>query len=192
MRNYKKFLFMLIIIVIILILYKVNSFNIAILTKGFNPQNVKILKSGTKINKTNTKIDETEFKVALLKSNNNITLLMMEKNKLGFWKVMYSSNNLKLKDNYGKEIIKQPIEICWYTPDLKIEGDKSVPIIKSNCLYYGNNAIKPIEFLPNQISDKIDIQVEQNQNEYIIYATSEEPIKLDMRTILLQLKYIKD
>lgn len=191
MKKNKKYLFILILIVIVLILYKLNSFSLAILKIGFNPQNVKILKTGTKINKNHTKINKTEFKVVLLKSKNNIILAMMEKEKLGLWKVMYTSPDLRLLNNNEKEASKQPIEICWYTPSLKLEDNKSTPKIISNHLYYGNNAIKHIEFAPSQIPKNININIEQKGNEYVIYATSEENINLDMRNILLQLKCIK-
>lgn len=115
---------------------------------------------------------------------------MMQKNKFGIWKVMYTSPNLKLLYNNEKELIKQPIGICWFEPDLKHEYNKSNPMIISHYLYYGNNAIKPINFPPNQIPKNIDIKVEQHGNEYVIYAKSEEPINLDMRSILIQLKCI--
>lgn len=174
--------YLLIIILITLILYKINSFYIAILRNGFNPTNIKILKTGTNINKT-------EFKIVLIKSKNNPVLVMMEKNKFGLWEVMYTSPDMKCLNN-KKEVTNQPIGICWFTPGLKLENNKSEPIILTNYLYYGNNAIKSIKFLPNQIPKNIDIYVEQEGNEYVIYATTKETIDFDIRSILLQLKFI--
>lgn len=45
-----------------------------------------------------------------------------------------------------------------------------------------------VSITPNQIPENIDIKIEQQGKEYVIYAKLEEPISLDMHSILIQLK----
>ncbi|MCX7904664.1 MAG: hypothetical protein N2486_09135 [Caloramator sp.] len=151
------------------------------------PRSIKTLRSGISAN-------QNEFKIIAVESKNkNIVLAMVEKNKLGFWKVLYTSPDVKLLNYDGeKEFTKQPLEISWMTPTLKIDGNKASPIMIFNYIYYGRNAIKPIEFDKEQIPENIKVEISQMQNEYIIYIASEETINLDMQDILLRLKCIKE
>lgn len=172
-----------ILILITLCLYKSNSFYFSIKQIGSNPKGVKVLRTGTNMNNNEFRI------IAMETKNKNIVLAMAEKNKFGFWKILYTSPDVKLIEN---NIIKQPIEIGWCTPLLQTNGVYVKPKIQIHLLYYGKNAIKPIKFSENQIPSNMKVEIEQTGSEYAIYITSEESVNIDMRKILIDSKFIED
>ncbi|SFQ47435.1 hypothetical protein [Caldicoprobacter faecalis] len=183
-------IFILVTGIIVFNIFRINSFSLAIKKAGFNPHDIIPLESDFDANGNEIKIIKTSS------NRQEIVLVYMVKNKMGFWSVGYWSP-YQYPDEESQET--QPVCIGWMKPAgvkwYYINGNKTFET-EWHLLYYGNNAIKLIEFLPDQIPDNVAVNIQQAGNEYSIhlihFGAPDVLNNINMRSILLEAKCIKE
>ncbi len=175
MKNHKIVLSVAAVLLAAIILLWINNYRLIIAINGLNSRD--ILYSG---------IDDigSEYRVIETASNsNNVALAYLSKNKLGIWSLSSSA--------FYDKSTGQLACIGWMKQaGIKRFSSADDPIleIEWHRIYYGENAIKTISFLPGQIPDNIAVNVQQAGNRYSIHLISyESPDKLnsiDMKEIL--------
>ena len=180
----------LVIGIIVFNIFRMNSLSLALRKAGFNPYDVKHLESDFDANGDEIKIIKTSS------NKQEIVLVYMVKNKMGFWSVGYWAPN---QHPDGEPQETQPVCISWMKPAgikwYNIDGN-TISEIEWHLLYYGNNAIKLIEFLPGQIPDNVAVNIQQAGNEYSIhlihFGDPDVFNNIDMHSLLLEAKCIKE
>jgi len=146
----------ILILVFVFITITKGSFSITLWRAGFSSANIQTLARSFDDNGNEIKIIKTNSK------KNDIVLVYLVKNKFGFWKVGYftpsSSNKLAV--------------IGWmrWSAVRRFKADED-PLFEAEYhkIYYGNNAIKRIEFLPGQIPENVAVSIWQAGKEYYIH-----------------------
>jgi len=183
-------IFILVTGIIVFNIFRINSFSLAIKKAGFNPYDVIPLESDFDANGNEIKIIKTSS------NKQEMALVYMVKNKMGFWSVGYWSPH---QHPNGESQETQPVCISWMKPaGIKWYGtDENITsAFEWHLLYYGNNAIKLIEFPPGQIPENVAVDIQQAHNEYIIhlihFGAPDVLNNINMRSILLEAKCIKE
>lgn len=178
------------IVIIVCSILRMNSFSLALRRAGLNPYDVIPLESD---------FDANGDEIKIIKSSSDkqeIVLVYMVKNKMGFWSVGYQSPNPHPEGELD-EI--QPVYIGWMGPAgtkwYNIGGDTPFEM-EYHLLYYGNNAIKLIEFLSGQIPNNVAVNIQQAGNEYSIHLIHFDVPdvfnNINMPSLLLEAKCIKE
>lgn len=179
------------IVIIAFGIFRTNSFSFAIRRAGLNPYDVIPLESSIDAN-------GNEFRIIKTSSDKQeIVLAYMEKNRMGFWSVAYYSPPPHPSEETSWDT--KLVSIGWMKPaGIKRYDAAEDPIFETEWhqLYYGNNAIKLIEFLPGQIPDNVAVNIRQAGNEYSIhlihFGNPDILNNIDMHSLLLEAKCIKE
>ncbi|ACM61294.1 hypothetical protein B0S90_2552 [Caldicellulosiruptor bescii] len=146
----------ILILVFVFITIIKGSFSITLWRAGFSSANIQTLARSFDDNGNEIKIIKTNSK------RSDIVLVYLVKNKFGFWKVGYftpsSSNKLAV--------------IGWmrWSAVRRFKADEDHLFeAEYHKIYYGNNAIKRIEFLPGQIPENVAVSIWQAGKEYYIH-----------------------
>lgn len=173
----------ILILVFVYITITKESFSIALWRAGFSSSNIQTLARSFDDNGNEIKVIKTSSK------KHDIVLVYLVKNKFGFWKVGYfttsSSNKLAVIGWMKWSAIRR----------FKLDED---PLFEAenHRIYYGNNAIKRIEFLPGQIPENVAVSIWQAGKEYYIHLVCFETGKdsplnsIDIYSLLLKNKCI--
>lgn len=167
MKNHKIVLSAALVILVAIILLWINNYRLVVAINGLNSRD--ILYSGIDDNGSVYRIIET------VPNRNKIALAYLSKNKLGIWSLSSSAS-------YDKTT-GQLASIGWMRQaGIKrfLASDNPIFETEWHRIYYGENAIKAISFLPGQIPGNIAVNIRQAGNQYSIHLISyESPDKLN-------------
>lgn len=160
MRKLRNIGFIVIALIILgFILYWGFSFQIALVQSGYRIGDIEVLEHSF-----DTK--DNEFKVIKTSSDKEkISLVIIKKNRIGIWSISQTR-----KDNN-----KGIVSIAWFGDGgAKRYSESENPIFydESHFIYYGTNATKLIEFLPEQIPEDVTVSVNQAGNVYCVHLVS--------------------
>ncbi len=131
-----------------------------------------------------------EYRVIEATQRNNMVLAYLSKNKLGIWSLSSSAT-------YDKST-GQLASIGWMKEaGIKRFSAADNPIFEMEWhrLYYGEDAIKTISFLPGQIPENVAINIRQAGSQYSIHLISYESPdilnRIDMKEILKKASCIR-
>jgi hypothetical protein len=176
--------FLIVVIIVVAIILRSNL-SMVISRAGFNPSDINILYSG---------IDNNGERFMVIKTStieHKIVLGYLTKNNLGFWSLKYTEGD-KVQSGHI-------VSIGWMINAgfRKYDMTKdSIFVTEWHQLYYGDNAIRFIEFLPGEIPDGVAVNIRQFGKEYCIHLiTFNEPDtfnKIDIHKLLLKDNDIQD
>jgi len=147
-KTFKVLLLILGLILICFFIYKGNSFSFALANAGFNVSDIDTLEHGFDNNNKEFKVIKTST------GKEKVVLAIMTKNKLGIWSISLIHKN----ENNGV------VSIGWFGDGgVKRYEQTENPIFfnETHIVYYGTNAIKLIELLPDQLPDNVTVSVSQ-------------------------------
>ncbi|WP_139906133.1 hypothetical protein [Clostridium thermarum] len=148
-------------IAIIALIIRANSFSIALRMAGLNSNYVRIIEHDFGTNDEEFKVIETSSK------DSKITLSIVTKNRLGFWKVSSFRGDDTVDPHFTS--------IAW----IKGGGSKRFSSTEDSVFenewhyaYCGDNAIKEIKFLPGQIPENVTVNIQQGGSKFWIHVIS--------------------
>ena len=137
------------------------SFTLSLKLSGFNTSSYKELEHSYDRVLGEFKVIQTETK------NGQLAIVLMKKNKYGFWNVSNSNKAIDSKSNF--------IQLAF----MRSAGIKRYEAIQNgiiehewNYLYCGTNALKLIEFKSGQIPENVTVNIRQAGNKYWIRLTT--------------------
>ena len=156
----KKFIFLLSSVVLLIACFFIVrrlSFTISLYRSGFITSDYKEIEHSYDDMHGEFKVIQTETK------SGKLAIVLLEKDKFGFWNVAYSFNAPDSQTNLASFFyFRKPIMNSFISPqdyDLRLEW---------NHILYGTNAINLVEFKPGQIPEKVTVNIQQAGNKYWI------------------------
>ena len=166
-KVYVIFPVLLAIILICFFIYQANSFSFALIKAGFRSGDSDIIYHGFDNNNDEYKIVKTST------DKEKVILLIMTKNNMDIWSV----SKIRKNDHNGV------VSIGWFG-----DGgakwyeytDNPIFFTETHVVYYGTNATKLIEFLPDQIPENVTLSVRQAGKIFCIHVlTRDRPERLE-------------
>ncbi|WP_163193569.1 hypothetical protein [Clostridium thermarum] len=151
----------IILIGIAFLIIRANSFSIALRRAGLNPNYVRTIEHDFGTNDEEFKVIETSSK------DSKITLAIVTKNKLGFWKVSSFRGDDRVDPHFTS--------IAWVKGGgFKRFSPTGGTVIEHewHYAYCGDNAIKEIEFLPGQIPENVTVNIQQGDSKFLVHVIS--------------------
>ncbi|WP_429148952.1 hypothetical protein [Anaerotaenia torta] len=174
----------ILVIAAVYLVFRLNSLSIALRVAGYPHGIAKTLERG--FNDSGK-----EFRIVTARKDDDLALVCMEKNNMGFWKVLYTGG------------ITSPdmhlISIGWIKNAgiRRYEVDEDLAFSNEwHNLYYGNNAIKRIDIDPGQLPPGVALNIQQGGRDFMIHLiTFEEPEALnqiDIHSLLMDTNSIEE
>lgn len=164
--------------------FSFNSLRIAVKSADYDPNDIAVLERGFNNN-------GKEFRIIKTRKGDNLALVYMEKNNMGFWTVSYTGGNT----SPGTRLVS----IGWFkNAGIRRYEVSENPSFSSewHILYYGNNAIKPIDITPEQLPRGIAFNIQQAGSDFSIHLISYETPdilnQIDIHSLLIDTNCIKE
>jgi hypothetical protein len=161
-----------------------NSLNIALKSTGYSSGDIMVLERGFNDN-------GKEFRIIKTSKDDNLALVCIEKNNMGFWTVSFSGGTT----SPGTHLVS----IGWIkSAGIRRYEANDSPSFSSEWhkLYYGDNAIKRINIAPEQLPPGVALNIQQTGSDYIIHLISYESPdvlnQIDMHSLLIEMNCIKE
>ena len=160
-RKYFFLLFSVVLLIVCFFIARRLSFTISLHRSGFTTSDYEEIEHNYDRILGEFKVIQTETK------NGQLAIVLMKKDKLGFWNVDYSNKAIDSKSNFIEFSFIRNTSIKRY--DAMENG-----IIEHewNYIYFGTDAIQSIRFKPEQIPENIIFNIDQFHNKYCIHLTT--------------------
>ncbi len=147
---------------VVFFILRAFSFPLALRMSGLNPRVTDRIEHSFDANGREFRVIKTESR------DGGINLVLLTRNGLGFWCMESQSSNDGQPGPW-------PVSIGW----IRSGGAKRFDFEENatfenewHLAYYGNNAIKKIEFLPGQIPENVTVNIQQAGAVFSIHVVS--------------------
>lgn len=144
------------------IVFSINSLSIALKSKGYSHEYILVLERGFNDN-------GNEFRIVKTSKGNDLVLVYVEKNNMGFWTAAFTGGISSPGTNL--------VSIGWMKNAgiRRYEADDDPSFSNEwHKLYYGDNAIKLVSIMPEQLPPGVALNIQQTGSDFSIHFISFE------------------